>query len=326
MVFSTSTSLHVTISHAIAYLTCPLASVYPATTIAKLQLILEANLTAFYAPSWVIKEPLRGSGRRCLTLAPDCHPPRPIYASCIATGINWSDWAAVLGGREFDFFVDPGCVSIRYGKKGVSPIITVWSDEVELDIVLEAHRADAARLKAQRQARSDVQFEACPKKTVAQQILEADTEEDDELFAMLADEIAASAWMTPLLDQFPVTARSTSPLSDISVSSLSSSTSSSVSFSSPESPAAILRTPPISSPPLSTATHPEPVQFKMSRRERARQARVFIDKSKTDVTPYDGGKTTVLTGGVMLGGASKTRVSPQKRVLTPNENWRSSRF
>ena len=42
--------------------------------------------------------------------------------------------------------------------------------------------------------------------------------------------------------------------------------------------------------------------FKLSRRERARQAKVFVDTSKTEVTPYDGGKTTVLTGGVMLGG------------------------
>jgi protein Tob/BTG len=40
---------------------------------------------------------------------------------------------------------------------------------------------------------------------------------------------------------------------------------------------------------------------KRSRRERARQARIFVDSSKNQVTPYEGGKTTVLTGGVMLG-------------------------
>lgn len=58
--------------------------------------------------------------------------------------------------------------------------------------------------------------------------------------------------------------------------------------------------------------------FQLSRRERARQARVFIDTSKTEVTPYDGGKTTVLTGGVMLGappkGKSGTSVPAWRRV------------
>ena len=44
---------------------------------------------------------------------------------------------------------------------------------------------------------------------------------------------------------------------------------------------------------------------KQSRRERARQARVFVDATKKEVTPYDGGKTTVLTGGVMLGAPAK---------------------
>lgn len=31
------------------------------------------------------------------------------------------------------------------------------------------------------------------------------------------------------------------------------------------------------------------------------QSQVIIDVTKKEVTPYDGGKTTVLTGGVMLG-------------------------
>jgi len=310
MAISTSASLNVTIANAIAYLTRPLIRSHSATTIIKLQLILEANLTAFYAPTWVIKEPLRGSGRRCLTLSPTCLPPRPIYAACLAASLHWFDWIAVLGGREFDFFVDPGCISVRYGKKGVAPLVTVWSDEVDLVAAKEAHAVDTARLDAQLRAQADVR----PKKTVAQQILEQDAKEDDELFAMLAEEISVSAWMTPLHNQ----SRSTSPLSDIS------SASSCVSFSSADSYASVTKMPTRASPPI-----PAPVQnasYKMSRRERARQARVFIDASKTDVTPYDGGKTTVLTGGVMLGGAPKARVAaarrPQAQILV---NWRSAR-
>ncbi|KIK71321.1 hypothetical protein GYMLUDRAFT_33464, partial [Collybiopsis luxurians FD-317 M1] len=132
MAFNPATSLSVTLAHAISYLTRPLIVQYSATTIIKLQLVLEANLTALYAPTWVSKEPLRGSGRRCLTLSPECLPPRVIYAACLSAGVQWFDWIALLGGKEFDFFVDPGCVSVRHGRKG-SPdckLITVWADEV----------------------------------------------------------------------------------------------------------------------------------------------------------------------------------------------------
>jgi protein Tob/BTG len=37
-----------------------------------------------------------------------------------------------------------------------------------------------------------------------------------------------------------------------------------------------------------------------------------VDTSKKEVTPYDGGKTTVLTGGVMLGGAAKPIIASAK--------------
>lgn len=132
MAFNPSTSLSVTLAHAISYLTRPLIVQYSATTIIKLQLILEANLTAHYQPLWVAKEPLRGSGRRCLTFSPECLPPRVIYSACLSAGVQWFDWIALLGGEEFDFFVDPGCVSVRFGRKG-SPdckLITVWADEL----------------------------------------------------------------------------------------------------------------------------------------------------------------------------------------------------
>jgi BTG family len=329
MALSTSTNLNATLSNAISYLMRPLLQSYPTTTLVKLQLVLEANLTAFYAPTWVINDPLRGSGRRCLSFSPNCLPPRPVYAACLAAGVQWFEWIALLGGREFDFFVDPGSVSVRFGKKGVAPLFTVWSDKVDLVAATKAHAADASRLKAQLNAQAEV-FQVRPRKTVAQLILEEDSEEDDELFALLADELSvSSSWKTPIIDHFPVSARSTSPLSDISDISRSSSASSGISFASSATSYAssIRKTPtlaPASSPNAPTANAP----YKMSRRERARQARVFIDQTKTDVTPYDGGKTTVLTGGVMLGGAPKPRMQqpPAKRQLSATvTNWRAVR-
>ena len=109
------TSLHVTLAHAIAYLRRPLLiSPYPTTAIIKLQLMLEANLTALYATTWDPRQPFRGSGRCCLTLSPNCLPPLAIYSVCLSSGVQWLHWITLLGFREFNFFVDLASVSLRY--------------------------------------------------------------------------------------------------------------------------------------------------------------------------------------------------------------------
>jgi hypothetical protein len=312
---TSSTSLSVTVAQAVAYLTRPLIVSYSATTIIKLQLVLEANLTALYAPSWLPKEPLRGSGRRCLTLSPNGLPPRAIYAACLAAGVQWFDWISVLGGREFDFFVDPGCISMRFGEKGSgAQLVTVWSDGVAMTLPKSSAVMDEQKIQEHLRA----QLHSRVKKTLAQQLLEDDEEDDEQLFALIADEVAAPAWMTPLLDQFPVP-RSVSPLSAVSRSSSRSSNSSSgFSFSSAES----LNSFGSYTSASTLSTKAENALPQQSRRERARQARVFIDTSKTDVTPYDGGKTTVLTGGVMLGAKAVPTTAPRKTPNHANSNWR----
>ncbi|GLB36420.1 putative BTG family protein [Lyophyllum shimeji] len=309
---SASANLSLTVAHAISYLTRPLIASHSANAIIKLQLVLEANLTALYAPTWVLKEPLRGSGRRCLTLSPDCLPPRPIYAACIAAGVQWFEWIAALGNREFDLFVDPGCVSVRYGRKNApnGKFITVWVDEIASPGIVETPFFEA--------------FEA-PKpqsKTVAQQLLEDDHEDDEQLFSMIAHEINAPTWTTPVHAQFPAPVRSLSPLSTISSHSRSSSRSSNSSSTFSSSAASCTTSLSAASPaPSSDSKKP-----KQSRRERARQARVFVDTSKTEVTPYDGGKTTVLTGGVMLG--SHSAASKPTKAARPASgvaaSWRST--
>ncbi|KIM67067.1 hypothetical protein SCLCIDRAFT_1210541 [Scleroderma citrinum Foug A] len=281
-----ASALSVTLAQAIAYLTRPLTLSYPGATVIRLQLVLEANLTALFASSWVPGDPLRGSGRRCLTLSPTCLPPRAIYAACLATGVQWFDWMAALGGREFDFFVDPGCISVRFGKG--SKLITIWSEE----LATEANTSLEPSLPPVTQAN----FRG-PSKTLAQQLLERDNAEDEELFAMIADEVSAPTWSTPVIDHFQIPIRSESPLSAISTDSRSSSRSSNSSSCFSYSSGA--RTDSFGSKSSHSST-----SSKLSRREKARQARVFIDTSKTEVTPYDGGKTTVLTGGVMLGAPS----------------------
>ncbi|CCM01652.1 uncharacterized protein FIBRA_03713 [Fibroporia radiculosa] len=298
-------SLSVTLAQAVAYLTRSLIVRYSATTIIKLQLALEANLTAQFAPSWVPNEPLRGSGRRCLTLTPNALPPRSIYNACKSANVEWSEWIALLGGLEFDLFIDPGCISVRFGNWDagkVSKFFTVWSEELA-----------AKAQESQRPAPA-----AATNKSLAQELFEIEQDEEEELFAMIADEVREPTWLTPILTQFPsvpaLPARSANA-SPVSVSSTHSRTSSSsstsvFSFSSNGSADSYGSATTVSVSSCSTSPIDEKPKFKLSRRERARQARVFVDTSKKEVTNYDGGKTTVLGGGVMLGAA---RAAPQAK-------------
>ncbi|TFK23095.1 hypothetical protein FA15DRAFT_569401, partial [Coprinopsis marcescibilis] len=288
-----STTLSVTLAHAIAFLTGPLLSSYDRATISKLHNVLEANLTALYAPTWSSKEPLRGSARRILTLSPACLPPRSIYSACVAAGVQWFGWINSLGGKEFDFYVDPGCVSIRYAARPGVPaqMITIWAGEVVAPALPTPRTGLASFTDAQNTAIKTGIFD----KTLAQQLLEEDDEED-KLFNMIADEISTPAWATPV---YSAPNRSSSPLSSISSSSRCSSRSSNSSSSSFSVDAA-------STTSSSSSTSYRSADQKQ-RREKPKTSRVFVDNSKTEVTPYDGGKTTVLTGGVMLGGGPKAQ-------------------
>ncbi|KAH6917582.1 hypothetical protein BKA70DRAFT_1090168 [Coprinopsis sp. MPI-PUGE-AT-0042] len=312
-----STNLNVTVARAISFLTGPLLEKHTAATIIKLHSVLEANLVALYAPTWSVKEPMRGSGRRCLTLSPACLPPRAIYSACLAVGIQWFDWIAALGGREFDLFVDPGCVAIKLTSSSAvgtpsQQIITVWADEVAAPALPTPGTGLASFTHAQN---------AAIRKTKAQQLLE-DDDEDEKIFNMIADEVSGPTWAAPIMTQFGTSTRSPSPLSSISGYSRCSSRSSNSSSSSLSYGSDML------SSASSYASHSQllpAAETKQVRREQKSKApRVFIDSTKTEVTPYDGGKTTVLTGGVMLGGGPK----PTKKSAPPSSNsssWRSVR-
>ena len=336
-------SLSLALAQAITYLTRPLIARYSATAIIKLQVALEHNLTKSFTPSWNPSEPLRGSGRRCLTLSPSGLPPRAVYDACKTAGIEWSQWVSLLGGVEFDLFIDPGCVSVRFGswESGkVGKFFTIWSEDT-IDMVEKKNAA------AEKQARLDAELKAQaaaraatikPTKTYAQQLLEAD--QDDELFALIADEVREPTWLTPILCEFPTVPApersiTSSPMSTISTlsshsRSSSSSSSSGFTFSSVETGDSYSSSSSTISQSSCAASPSEPSKVKLSRRERARQARVFVDTSKNAVTNYDGGKTTVLTGGVMLGGGPKAAkpaapAASPKKVTSSNSNWRSFR-
>jgi len=203
--------------------------------------------------------------------------------------VQWFDWIALLGGREFDLFVDPGCVSVRY--TDTPKLVTIWADEIPSPLPVTSNS----------------------RKTLAQQLMENDNE-DDEIFSLIKEEVHGKHWLAPPINpSIPI--RPSSPLSALSAhsrcSSRSSNSSSGLSLSSIET-----------SPGFSPPPKAQYGDHRQSRRERARQSRIYVDKTKNEVTPYDGGKTTVLTGGVMLGGGSGGNT---RNIAIDSDSWRSGR-
>ncbi|KNZ74170.1 hypothetical protein J132_07694 [Termitomyces sp. J132] len=302
-------NLSLTLSKVVAFLTSPLdRRTIDEFAFHKLKLNLEAGLTALYAPTWRVDNPLHKSGNRRLSLSPMSLPPQPIYDACVSAGLQWCDWMAALGNVGFDLYADPGCVSICYHSDNAERHITggkyttIW---VDVSSPTSGLFAPVPRVQ----------------KTFAQKILENDHEDTDHLFRMIAHETRIQP--TSIHVKFPTSTRSLSPQSATSEHSRSSSRSSNSSstFSSDASSITSLSTASSVVSPLDFQ------QSKQSRRERVRQGRVFVDRSKNVVTPYDGGKTTVLTGGVMLGGARYAAPRPSETVnptSTTAASWRSA--
>ena len=238
-----------------------------------------------------------------MTLSPMCLPPRPIWSSCATANVQWFDWISLLGNKEFDLFVDPGCIAVRCQNM----VYSVWTAEPALTAAAVSNFVPGT---------------VSSTRTFAQQLIGNDLEEDQLLFQVLANEInSGPVRAAPISTQITIPARSTSPLSSVSEHSRCSSRSSS-SNSSGTSAFSFASDTSSSHTSLSASTSSSQGDAKQSRRERIRQSRVFIDTSKTEVTPYDGGKTTVLTGGVMLGGGPKA--AKPKKVSSDNI-WRATR-
>ena len=293
-------SLENAVMHAISFLTSPLINKHDARTIDALHSALMQNLTAFYAPTWSESDPSFGSQQRVLSFSSEQLPPAPIWRSARMVGLLWTPWIAALGNFAFDLCVDPGCVAFKIGAWGSVHII--WQES-----------PSAFTMK---------------RKTLAQSIID---DEENAIFDLIDHEISSTTipssanWMAPLLDQFPTIPTSSSSIRNspsILASSISRSSSrasmissSGFSFSSAETSSSYGSMSSFSSSrsslDLPTKSQKQQVtQTHRSRRSRPRIPNVFVDPSRKEVTNYDGGKTTVLTGGVMLGnpnGNNKSR-------------------
>ncbi|KAF8344410.1 serine-rich protein [Amanita rubescens] len=305
------------LTEVIAFLTRPLVVFYTPSEIAALEVVLKTTLTAAYFAS---REP-----HLFLMLSPESQPPRPILAACIAACVRWADWIVVLGGKELDILVEPSRAVIRYGGQD-GTIKTIWQEssvyrpQLRVQVPPSIHERPSGSFL---RATVDSAVSRAQGRTKAQELLASnDKEETDEIFALLSNVTGITP--TPTFEQFqidnpssgssPDSSRPSSRSSNFSFFSLASSTDSMTSCSSTFT---------------RSGDVPEP--------EDADESQVHIDKSKKTVQKYlyQGGISTVLTGGVMLGSAKKgTRderpasgkplASPfgRQRGTTSNGNWR----
>lgn len=312
-----STSLTIALSHAVAYLTRNLPLAYPLTSVTSLRLALLSSLATHYSASWDERNPTSGSGRRCLTLTPTSTPPRPIYTAAKASGVEWKTWASLLGGVEMNLFVDPGSVRVR--SKACQDIL-VWSAAAEA--ALKAPSPVTTTTTGE-----DMKTEA---RAALRQAMHSGTRS-----RMLRSLAVETSNLTPPSTTFTRGhSRSSSLSSAVSetsersavsdasslfsaVSAVSAATSIASAFSPKEvskpapAPSMFVTPPTPAVPAMKKAPLASPVErktpegpYKMSRREKARQRRTgIVCAPPAEVTPYDGGKTTVLGGGIRLGSA-----------------------
>jgi hypothetical protein len=262
-------SLIAATAQAVAFLTRSLHLAYSLPTVEAARSALMTTLSAHFATSWDEHRPTSGTGRRCLTLSAGT-PPKPVYLAAGRACVAWARWFETLGGAEFNLFVDPGCVRVRAQGSDV----VVWSAAQE-----ELRASEAALKDGLRAALGG------------------------SLLSKLSSGTRARAARSISLDTENLPApvsRSHSPASSISsgrsslFSAVSAASAATSIFSAVEPKTNLVKAAP---KPIA----PQGV-YQMSRRERERQRRRNISVVP-DAAPaeYDGGKTTVLGGGVRLG-------------------------
>ena len=332
---NSTTGIPKSLTEVIAFLTRPLIMFYTPSEIAALEIALRTTLTAAYFAS---RQP-----QLFLRLSPANQPPRPILVACIAASVRWADWMIVLGGKELDILVEPSRAAIRYGGQD-GTIKTIWQEpsvyrpKLRIQVPPSIHERPA---RASLRATIDSAVTRAQGLTKAQELLVCnDKEEADEIFSLLSNVTGITP--TPTHDQFqldnlssessPDSSRPSSRSSNFSFFSLASSTDSMTSVSSTSSPsiekASIKPVVPPRSRSLRSGEVPE--------LEDADESDVQVDRSKKSVQKYmyQGGVSTVLTGGVMLGSAKKatrdegpasgklhTSFGRQRGTAT-NGNWR----
>ncbi|KAL1748289.1 hypothetical protein HDZ31DRAFT_60480 [Schizophyllum fasciatum] len=279
------------LTHALTFLTTPLLMVYPATTVLKLQLILQGNILSHYMPAFSLTKPGKTAG--CpydirLFLSPNQLPPTPVLAACIAMGIDWQTWITLLGGEALEIIITEDCFAFRAAGK----LQIVW----QASVGIAKRQTIAARQVAP--SGSDIQMPTVAISSAA----------DVDAMEMDVDTMALSI-------SRPSSRSSTSSHASLSSFASSGNESATSAGSSPRSDDEDM-----------PYTPPKPVARPRVRASamdcddepyRPGPARVVLDKARQpQAYKYQGGETSVLTGGVMLGRPSKAlpKLAPSPRV------------
>ncbi|KAL1731511.1 hypothetical protein EV714DRAFT_235997 [Schizophyllum commune] len=276
------------LTHALTFLTTPLLMVYPATTVLKLQLILQGNILSHYMPAFSLTKPSKTTA--CpydirLLLAPNQLPPTPILAACIAMGIDWPTWATLLGGEALEIIITEDCFAFRAAGK----LTIVWQASVG---IAKRHTVAARKAVGATAKPNDIQM---PTVTAISSAADVDAMEMD------VDTMAVSISRP--------SSRSSTTSSHASLSSFASSGNESATSAGSEPAPCMSDEDMPYSPPKVAARHRSPSVAAMDVEDqpyRPAPRRVVVDKTRQpQAYKYQGGETTVLTGGVMLGRPSK---------------------
>ncbi|KAI5891353.1 uncharacterized protein SCHCODRAFT_02628872 [Schizophyllum commune H4-8] len=274
------------LTHALTFLTTPLLMVYPATTVLKLQLILQGNILSHYMPAFSLTKPSKTTA--CpydirLLLAPNQLPPTPILAACIAMGIDWPTWATLLGGEALEIIITEDCFAFRAAGK----LTIVWQASVGI-----AKRHTVAARQAVAAKPNDIRM---PTVTAISSAADVDAMEMD------VDTMAVSISRP--------SSRSSTTSSHASLSSFASSGNESATSAGSEHAPCMSDEDMPYSPPKAAPRARSPSVAAMDVEDqpyRPGPRRVVVDKTRQpQAYKYQGGETTVLTGGVMLGRPSK---------------------
>ncbi|PPQ86613.1 hypothetical protein CVT25_006797 [Psilocybe cyanescens] len=318
------------VNQAIIFLTRPLIHTQSPFLVSSLQIVLQATIGACFDP--LVDSDLT------LTLSSNSLPPRPIFAACFASGMHWAEWMRLLGGRTFDLIIEAWALKVIY--HGTNPQVeTLWSERTPtlarraplIRITCDDPQVPISKLGQQSAMQSTLlatlhSAVARSERRAAYDLLEAKREEEeaDEMLAMISKctittpsptrenfIISPPTLIMPIATSFPPPL--SSPESDSPSSSRPSSRSSTFSdFSSDnESNTSVSSA---SSFDFLASVKPSST---FAPRQKHAEPKVFIDNTKKEVTKYlyQGGVSTVLTGGVMLGGASAA--TPAKAGQAP---------
>lgn len=301
MTCNLDSSISQNIFYAVSYLTRPLDLIHDKSTIFSAQLIPQSTLDAAFH--------LSPACELILSLSASSLPALPILAACVASNIMWGNWILVLGGRDLDLIIRPHAVYIRVCGSS-DPLTIVWKGPMVrapvkpvyilgTQVPISKLGQSGATQQPSLLRKGNILTRLTHPHTLGERLVEeGDKHALEELFAITKDAPVIIS-PTPTREKFNFPAMRIPTL----ISPPSSPEPSSSESSRPSSRSSCFSTYSFSSSEESLTSQSSTMATDDS---ESTTSAAYIDSNKKDITKYlyQGGVSTVLTGGVMLGGSS----------------------